>query len=197
MNDKFTLLNPKMQIRRLLAGILPGDCKTELFGDIKTRKVYGIRNGQTIPFKDLDNVFKASLYKRMLEDTAAMHDLRHMGWNDALEEYAFCLYGAADHSADIYDDGTAGPVENFMCGTNCRCLKWSSKSITIDGQPLTPREIQITKLLGTDKPDKEIAAILEISPDTLSVHKRAIYEKAGVQSKAGLVTKACLQGIIQ
>jgi len=197
MNDKFTLLNPKMQMRRLLAGILPGDSKTELFGDVKTRKVFGIRNGITIPFKELNNVYKAALYKRMLEDNAAMHDLRHMTWNEALEEFAFCLYGAADVSADIYADGSPGPTENFMCGQNCRCLKWASKQITIDGNRLTIREIQITQALASDKPDKVIAVELEISPDTLSVHKRMIYEKAGVQSKAGLVTKACLQGIIQ
>jgi DNA-binding CsgD family transcriptional regulator len=197
MNDKFTQLRPNMQVRRLPAGILPGDSKTELFGDIKTRKVYGIRNGATIPFDQVNPSFKVNLYKRMLEDSAAMEDLRHKPWNEALEEFAFCLYGAADHSADILSDGTAGPAENFMCSTNCRCLAWKSKNICIDGNRLTFREIQVTRLLATDKPDKEIAMNLGISPDTLSVHKRMIYEKAGVQSKAGLVTKACLQGIIQ
>ena len=52
MNDKFTQLRPNMQVRRLPAGILPGDSKTELFGDIKTRKVYGIRKEVDQPLAD-------------------------------------------------------------------------------------------------------------------------------------------------
>lgn len=195
--SEFTTKNPTTQMHQLPAGLLPGDYDTELFGVRETRKVYGICNGSTIPFKNISKALHANLFSMMLKDEKAMHDLKDYDQEKALEEFAFCLYGAADHEADFSPEGKPGKSENFMCGDNCRCMAWNSKRITINGNELTPRQIEISKYLASDMPDKQIAATLNITESTLDGHKHAIYLKAGVQSKAGYVKRAIKENLIQ
>lgn len=195
--SEFTTKNPSMQMHQLPAGLLPGDYNTELFGIRETRQVFGICNGSTIPFKDINQVLHAEIFAMMLKDDKALHDLKDYDHEKALEEFAFCLYGAADHEADFTPAGVAGKTENFMCGDNCRCMAWNSKHITINGNELTPRQIEVTKHLATDMPDKQIAAALNITESTLDGHKRTIYAKAGVQSKIGYVRRAIKENVIQ
>ncbi|KIQ22882.1 hypothetical protein RT99_06050 [Flavobacterium sp. MEB061] len=67
----------------------------------------------------------------------------------------------------------------------------------MDGTALTIREIQIVNLMASDLPDKQIAEKLKIAKSTLNTHKQNLFEKAGVKSKSGLITKAINQKIIQ
>ncbi|WP_417365620.1 helix-turn-helix transcriptional regulator [Flavobacterium beibuense] len=195
--DKSTQNLPISQANRLPAGIIPGDYATELFGIRETRKVFAVSNGNTIPFSNINPVLKAKIFQLMLSDDKAMEDLASITHDEALEEFAFCLYGAADNQPDFTDSGEVGKPENFICGTNCRCMAWNSKRITINGNALTPRQVEITKLLAGDTPDKKIAADLNISCSTLDGHKRLMYKKAGVQSRAGYVNRAINEHIVQ
>lgn len=188
---------PPTQVHRLPAGLLPGDFNTELVGDPATRKVYIICNGRQLPFATLKPEKKATLYAQMLSDDKAMADLQHLHPTDAMEEYAFCLYGQADHKPDFLPCGSPAPSENFMCSDNCRCLSWQTKNITLMGHKLTPRQVEVTRLLASDKPDKAIAAELGITESTLDIHKKKLFSKAGVQSKTGFVRRAIKQKVIQ
>lgn len=194
--SEFTTKNPNAQTNRLPAGLLPGDFNTELFGVKETRKVYGICNGNTIPFKNLNPILKVRIFENLLKDEKALSDLKNYDHETALEEYAFCLYGAADHEPDFTTTGQPGKPENFVCGDHCKCLLWKTKQIKINGNTLTPRQVQIANHLVSDKPDKMIASDLHITESTLDGHKRAIYEKAGVMSKAGFAINAINQNII-
>ena len=195
--DKSNQKNSPPQVHRLPAGILPGDFDTELIGDRNTRKVYGLSNGITVPFAEINPALKASIFEMMLNDYPAMADLAGMDGEAALEEFAYCVYGGADHQPDFKADGTPGTADNFLCGTNCRCLNWKSKCIMLNGTPLTTRQLEMTRLMASDLPDKAIAAELGITPSTLDDHKRQLYKKAGVQSKPGLIIEAVNQKVIQ
>lgn len=59
---------------------------------------------------------------------------------------------------------------------------------------LTPREAEVLRELARGKQTDEIARNLVISPGTLRVHMRHIYEKAGVHSRDGLVALLGLDG---
>lgn len=192
--DKFTQ-NPL--IHQIPAGILLGDKRTELFGCRTTKKVYALTNGQTISFEDLNPKKRALIFEKLLSDEAAINDLKHLNQSEAIERFAFCIYGAADHEPDFCEDGQLKEADNFICSKNCQCLKWKSKNITIDGNKLTPREIQIVTLLASDKPDKQIANELKITESTLNTHKKHLFEKFNVLSKSGLITKAISNKIIQ
>lgn len=192
--SKFTT-NPV--IHQIPAGLLIGDTTTELFGCRETKKVYALSNGKTINFEDLNPHKKALIFEKLLLDDQALEDLKHLKQNEAIERFAFCIYGAADHEPDFDNDGNLKEADNFICSNNCQCLKWQSKKITIEGQKLTSREIEIVTLLASDLADKQIADCLRITDSTLNTHKKNLFEKFGVSSKSGLITKAIANKIIQ
>lgn len=194
MESKSTTKN---QIHQIPAGLLIGDKRTEIFGDRKTKKAFFVSDGQSYHFDKLEPAKKAQIFQQLLNDEIAFEDLKHLSQAEATERFAFCVYGAADHEADFSENGQLNKADNFICSNNCHCLKWKSKSINIDGNALTSREIEIVSLMASDLADKQIAAKLRIAESTLNTHKQNLFEKAGVKSKSGLITKAINQKIIQ
>lgn len=192
--DKFTT---NSVIHQIPAGLMIGDKSTELFGCRETKRVFALSNGKTIKFEELNPIKRALIFEKLLSDEVAIQDLKDLPQAEAIERFAFCVYGAADHEPDFDSNGNLKQADNFICSNNCKCLKWESKNITIDGNKLTPREIEIVTLLASDKPDKQIADELEITESTLNTHKKHLFEKFNVFSKSGLITKAISNKIIQ
>lgn len=185
------------RIHQIPAGLIIGDTSTELFGCIETKRVYALSNGQTIKFEDLNPTKRALIFEKLLSDDVAFEDLKNLSQSEAIERFAFCIYGAADHEPDFDKKGNLKRAENFICSNNCQCLKWLSKSISVEGNKLTPREFEIVTKLASDKPDKLIADELDITESTLNTHKKHLFEKFNVLSKSGLITKAISNKIIQ
>lgn len=173
-----------------ISGIMPNDKKIEIFGCKTTRKVFFIQNGKTQAFNELDKKKKESIADLFFSDAVAQKDLGYLKLTEALEEFALCCFGAADNSTDIFEDGTLGNVEFNTCQVGCRCEKWESKRVKINGFAITPRELQVLKFLATDYADKEIAHILNVSPSTLDTHKAHLLRKFSVHSKSGLISEA-------
>lgn len=61
---------------------------------------------------------------------------------------------------------------------------------------LTPREVQVTELIGRGLRNKEIAAELGISEETVQVHVKSILAKLSVNDRTAAVTVAMRRGII-
>ncbi len=61
---------------------------------------------------------------------------------------------------------------------------------------LTPRELQVVELISHGMRNKEIAASLGISQDTVEVHVKNIFAKLGVSDRTGAVHVALSRGII-
>ena len=61
---------------------------------------------------------------------------------------------------------------------------------------LTPREIQVLQLVSQGKRNKEIAAILGLSEDTVPVHVKNIFAKLRVNERTAAVNIALRRGII-
>jgi DNA-binding NarL/FixJ family response regulator len=61
---------------------------------------------------------------------------------------------------------------------------------------LTSREIMVVELIATGMRNKEIAAELRISEDTVEVHIRNIFTKLNVKDRTAAVTVALRRGII-
>lgn len=62
--------------------------------------------------------------------------------------------------------------------------------------PLTRRERNVIELMARGMRNKEIAADLGISEDTVEVHARNIFSKLGVRDRTAAVTAALKRGII-
>ena len=62
---------------------------------------------------------------------------------------------------------------------------------------LSPREQEIARLVARGLPNKTIAAVLEISPWTVSTHLRRIFTKLGVSSRAEMVAHVLKEGLLR
>ena len=61
--------------------------------------------------------------------------------------------------------------------------------------PLTARELTVVRYLASRLTNKEIAAELFVSTNTLKTHAKRIYQKLGVSSRAEAVTEARRSGL--
>jgi DNA-binding CsgD family transcriptional regulator len=60
---------------------------------------------------------------------------------------------------------------------------------------LTPRELQVALAVGTGHTNREIAALLFLSPKTIEYHLASVYRKLAVRSRAQLVRVLVEQGL--
>jgi two-component system nitrate/nitrite response regulator NarL len=63
-------------------------------------------------------------------------------------------------------------------------------------EPLTPREVEVLRLLADGHPNKAIALALEVTENTIKFHMNAILGKLGAQSRTEAVTRAIRAGLI-
>ena len=60
----------------------------------------------------------------------------------------------------------------------------------VAASPLTPREAAVLRWVAAGKTDRDVAAILGISPRTVHKHLQRIYEKLGVETRTAAVMRA-------
>lgn len=188
---------PQHLIHNIPAGMLQDDATTEIFSCRTSKKVYAVSKGITVPFNEISNLKKALIFEKLLSDDVAMHDLKHLSQSDAIERYAYCMFGSLDAVPDFKENGDLGACDNFICSSDCQCIYWKTKKITVYGKQLTVKKIQILNLLASDYCDKQIADKLDIAQSTLNTHKAQLFETFEVYSKMGLIMKAIEFKIIQ
>jgi DNA-binding NarL/FixJ family response regulator len=66
-----------------------------------------------------------------------------------------------------------------------------------DSSPLTPREIEVVKLLAEGKSNKEVAAALSVSTRTVESHRNHIMHKMGFASFSDLVRFAIRSSLVE
>ncbi len=73
----------------------------------------------------------------------------------------------------------------------------AEKGITDRYESLSEREREVFQLIAEGKANKEIAAILSISPSTVETHRARIMEKLDLHSAAEIVLYAVRKGVIR
>ncbi|HKD04176.1 MAG TPA: response regulator transcription factor [Terriglobales bacterium] len=64
------------------------------------------------------------------------------------------------------------------------------------GAALTPRELEILRLIVDGKSNKQIAAVLHLSANTVAVHRANIMDALGIHKTAELVVYALRNGLV-
>jgi DNA-binding CsgD family transcriptional regulator len=75
----------------------------------------------------------------------------------------------------------------------CRCVVLRAAPTEFDANALSPREIEIARMVAKGYPNKVIAKVLDISTWTVGTYLRRSFAKLGVSSRAALVAKLAEQ----
>jgi DNA-binding NarL/FixJ family response regulator len=76
-------------------------------------------------------------------------------------------------------------------------LQRAAHGETAPEDPLTPRELQVVKLIAEGHTTDEIADILVISPKTVERHRANVLEKLGMRNRVELTRYAVRRGLIE
>ena len=79
-------------------------------------------------------------------------------------------------------------LDLVLDGFHCVVTRVAEEPVTA-GLPLSPREMEIARMVAKGHPNKTIAAVLEISSWTVSTHLRRMFAKLGVSSRAAMVAR--------
>jgi len=123
---------------------------------------------------------------KMLESGATGYILKNTG----RDELTSAIYAVAKGDTYLGQEVSAALMEHLQ---NPFHEKSPDSSKTI---PLTPREIDVLKLIVQEFSNSEIADKLFISIRTVDTHRRNLLEKLNLKNTAGLVKYAIKHGLI-
>lgn len=137
-------------------------------------------------FVDLDQL-KSTAYYRAYYEAFGVDDRLWVGVpiNADAESY-FVFDKRRTESRFSQRDAELAAFAIRGLGWFCRQLFYSH-GLIVAQEPLTPKQRQVVQLLLTEKPEKQIAAELGLSPHTTHGYVKEIYRKYGVKGRAGLM----------
>ncbi len=157
-------------------------------------EVYFMHNRYTHEFSDLDISEAAFLRDDLEQHPKALKAMESIGIVNPMaqiKQWAICNFGNFDNKADITSDGVI-IHEHVNCPQRgiCKFEGTICLPLMVENGTLTPREIQIIKLVARDLLDKQISFMLDISTSTMAGHRTHIEQKIGCHSKAGITAYA-------
>ena len=90
----------------------------------------------------------------------------------------------------------AGAIRDVAAGKTCGELPRAAAGQRSDEPELTPRETQVLQLIAKGMSNREIASLLGLSVNTVSVHRNNLMHKMNVHRTAELVLYAIRKGLV-
>jgi two-component system NarL family response regulator len=113
------------------------------------------------------------------------------------------VYRALDAGASAYllkdtlADNLIRVVREVQAGRDALALAVrGERSCVVDGPSVTPREAQVLECIAEGMRNKEIAAVLGVTEDTVQAHMKNIFSKLDVHDRTAALSAAIRQGII-
>ncbi len=110
---------------------------------------------------------------------------------------------ARSHAGDIYVFLIAAAFLALGIYIGARVLGGAPKPPPFDGNPraqaaleISPRELEVLQSLAAGRSNKEIAAQLQVSPNTVKTHVARLFEKLGAKRRTDAINKARELGIV-
>ncbi len=149
-------------------------------------------------------LFPDSILEVILEDNAGLNDevklLMDMSWSALLA--ASSLLHKRVGIPILYDERLSDDVlfNHLRRRFNRLTRKLTSHSQAsaprVLPEPLTPREVEILRLVGVGMSNKQIAATLDIQPATVAKHLTNAYDKLGARSRVAALRTAKAYGLL-
>jgi DNA-binding NarL/FixJ family response regulator len=111
-------------------------------------------------------------------------------WDKMVFQYISCRFSGNDYFTDIENN-----IINFEFSDCDKRGSCPAEKCICRFNDLTPREIEIVKLIAQGYCDKEIAHMLHISTYTMPVHRRNIHHKLETLSKPQIAAWAVKHNI--
>ena len=106
------------------------------------------------------------------------------------------------HSGEVYTFLVAAAFLVLGAVIGVRVLR-APKAPAFDGNPnavaslgISARELRVLQELAAGRSNKEIAALLEVSPNTVKTHVARLFEKLGAKRRTEAINKARELGIV-
>ncbi len=106
------------------------------------------------------------------------------------------------HTGDIYIALIAATFLGLGVFAGAR-LFGAAKSAPFDGNPkavsslgISPRELAVLNEIAAGRSNKEIARVLDVSPNTVKTHAARLFEKLGAVRRTDAINKARDLGIV-
>ncbi len=115
----------------------------------------------------------------------ALQQLTSTGVSE-IAQFIRCRFGAFNNQGDLVDGKFT--IEYVDCEKRGSCPYEG----LLCRSELTPRELEVTRLVADDLADKQIADHLGISTFTVCRHRTRIEHKLNIASKIGIARFACL-----
>ena len=89
--------------------------------------------------------------------------------------------------------------ETFLSsGTQQTLLQqWLEDGRTEPGDELTPRELEVVKLIAEANTNRQIAEVLKLSEKTVESHRGNVLAKLGMRDRVELVRYAIRRGLVE
>lgn len=173
---------------KILAGIT--DSNFEFFE--KNGEIFFIQNQKENSFSQVGIDYLYMIREDLEQHPRALKAMVFCGisdWYEQLKRWAICNFGNFDNRADLTTDGVI-VHEHVRCASRGKCEFEGIICLPVNAPngSITPRELEIIKMICQDLPDKIIADRLNISIHTMCIHRSNIEKKIGCHSKAGIVS---------
>lgn len=174
------------------------DKGVEFWEDLETRILWCSHDQRQYRWPDFPKNVIDIVKQDMLSNPEALIQLAkwpNLRADDRIYRYILCMFGGLDKTPDIDIHGKVHHSEYYECGLRGSC-QFEGKlccSIKVANGFLTRSEIEVLKYIRL--PDKQIASILNRSPETISSHMQKIRHKTGEADKVNLAIFAIEKGI--
>ncbi len=169
--------------------MIPAGINSGIEAFVDGDKVMILKDGKVIPLNDSIQALH-DFYYCMSSDSEIEATLERMGYHgtEAVNKFVACRFGEFDSRADLTEDGVSMP-EFWNCPERGKCIGEGIVCVLprgINGK-LTPREIQVIKMIHSEMTDTQIGDALQIAENTVHKHRQNIAYKIGCKSVVGII----------
>jgi DNA-binding CsgD family transcriptional regulator len=111
-------------------------------------------------------------------------------------ELLACAEAGAGPAPEAPEPGGEVVLEVVVDGASYQLVRHEDRRDAFRDVRLSPRELEIARLIANGHTNRTIAVVLDISPWTVSAHVRRVFAKLDVGSRAAMIGKLVADGFL-